>query len=247
MGVETKVIESWLDIAPKYLDFAIRFIRNPNAPLSPYAGNGSVTRDLTAFLLAGVATAYLLVALLIPMDLNETTVKLLLGNVGLWFMRLAKEDVRLLPVATFLISVLLSIAVHILNWASSGVWRLADRLLQRLGNRGLLWEGLTMKLPGTLEDSVNAGIGFAAVYTPFIILVLAARLSIGICATAKALDSLDLAMAGLLVTALFVYLPLAIAAVHPGMKARHGFAAFFSSLFFLVIVAMIATPVLSRA
>ena len=57
-------IRTLLDVLPAYMNFAIGFLRSPRAAFAPYALKGRVQSNLTSFLLAGVAAAYIVGALM---------------------------------------------------------------------------------------------------------------------------------------------------------------------------------------
>jgi len=56
-------VKSWLDIAPAYMNFTLKFVRDPRQAFSKVAGSADVSSDLTSILLGGVALSYLIVML----------------------------------------------------------------------------------------------------------------------------------------------------------------------------------------
>jgi hypothetical protein len=139
--MEEKAVNSWLDIAPAYLNFALKFFRSPRVAFAGVARTSQVSSDMTSILLGGVALSYLIVALAgAPLRDDPGAV------VGL-FRRL---DYHLLPVVALFGVLTLAVGCHIVG-----------RYVMRL-----------QKLGGTVEDSVNAALGFSAVYVPLIVTVL---------------------------------------------------------------------------
>ena len=66
-----KEVKSWLDIAPAYLNFAIRFLRWEHNAFANVAKAGEVSRDLTSILLGGVALSYLIALVAAPAQLEQ--------------------------------------------------------------------------------------------------------------------------------------------------------------------------------
>jgi hypothetical protein len=140
--MEEKAVNSWLDIAPAYLNFLLKFFRSPREAFAGVARTAKVSSDMTSILLGGVALSYLIVALAGSPQLKDDT-----GVVARW---LRKMDYHLLPVVALLGALALAVVCHI------------------VGRYGLSFQ----RLGGTVEDSVNAALGFSAVYLPLIVTVL---------------------------------------------------------------------------
>ena len=140
--MEEKAVNSWLDIAPAYLNFLLKFLRSPREAFAGVARTAKVSSDMTSILLGGVALSYLIVALAGSPQLKDDP-----GVVAGW---LRKMDYHLLPVVALLGALALAVVCHLV-----GRYGLS---LQRLG--------------GTVEDSVNAALGFSAVYLPVIVTAL---------------------------------------------------------------------------
>ena len=149
--MEEKAVNSWLDIAPAYLNFLLKFFRSPREAFAGVARTAKVSSDMTAILLNGVALSYLLVALAGSPQLKNDP-----GAVaGL----LRKMDYHLLPVVALLGALILAVLCHVLA-----------KLFLGSEEGGARW--WDPKLGGTVEDSVNAALGFSAVYLPLIATVL---------------------------------------------------------------------------
>lgn len=87
-------------MAPAYIDFAIKFLRNPNEALGPEKGSGTVSKDLANLMLGGVAIAYaLLLAFKIPLS----------PTVG----AIAARDSLYIPAAVLGIVVLVASVLHL--------------------------------------------------------------------------------------------------------------------------------------
>jgi hypothetical protein len=152
-------VKTWLDIAPAYLDFAIKFLRNPRTAFESLELDGRVSSDLTGILLGGVALSYVFVLAVGTPGLAQDQ-----GNVAKWIRELAARDGLLLPAVAMLATLFLGIAAHLAGRLSSMLTR------GRVG------------LPGCMEDSVNATLGFAAVFVPLVagVVCCATRLPAGV-------------------------------------------------------------------
>ena len=136
--MEEKAVSSWLDIAPAYLNFVLKFFRSPRSAFAGVARTSKVSSDMTSILLGGVALSYLIVALAGSPQLKDDP-----GAVAGW---LRKMDYHLLPVVALLGTLALAVLCHIV---------------------GRYWLSIR-RLRGTVEDSVNAALGFSAVYLPLV-------------------------------------------------------------------------------
>ena len=142
-----KEVKSWLDIAPAYLNFAIRFLRWERTAFANVAKAGEVSRDLTSILLGGVALSYLIAFVAAPAQLEQDPSRLVQ-----W---LSKVDYHLLPLLGLFATLVLSIATHLLG-----------KLFARFSALSSKSGRSDPRLGGTLEDSLNAALGFAAVFLP---------------------------------------------------------------------------------
>ncbi|HKU76170.1 MAG TPA: hypothetical protein VJR02_19835 [Pyrinomonadaceae bacterium] len=143
-----KEIKSWLDIAPAYLNFAIRFLRWERTAFASVAKAGEVSRDLTSILLGGVALSYLIAFVAAPAQLEQDPSRLVQ-----W---LSKVEYHLLPLIGLFATLVLAIATHLLG-------KLFARFSAFSRSQSGRWDP---RLGGTLEDSVNSALGFAAVFLP---------------------------------------------------------------------------------
>jgi hypothetical protein len=139
-------IKTWLDIAPAYLDFAIKFLRHPPDAFASIELEGRVSSDLTGILLGGVALSYVLVLAIGPAELAQDR-----GTVAELVRALAARDGFLLPAVAVLATLATGVVAHLTGKLSS---ILPGR--RRVG------------LAGSMEDSVNATLGFAGVYVPLV-------------------------------------------------------------------------------
>src|SRR5689334_18450744 len=146
-----KEVNGWLDIAPAYLNFAIRFLRRTRTAFANSAKAGEVSRDLTSILLGGVALSYLIALVAAPAQLKQDS--------SLVIQWLGTVEHHLLPLIGISVALVLAIATHLLGklfaQISAGFGRPKPRP----------WDP---RLGGTLEDSVNAALGFGAVFSPVV-------------------------------------------------------------------------------
>jgi hypothetical protein len=190
-------IKSLLDILPAYLNFFIGFIRSPHAAFAPYARTGRVEGKLTSCLLAGVAAAYIAGAVMPSASLNVDNPH---GGMDLFARWGLRQDVKVLPLEALLAVLMLALAAHLIG-------KLFDR-----------WQDKP-NLPGTAEVSVNAALGFAAIFLPVAVMVLLGTLSLATPALQARFGQYALVitiasvLAGYLIVA-GVYLVLSFAAVH---------------------------------
>jgi len=212
MSVEPKLIETWLDIAPQYINFALRFPRSPKKALERYSGTGAVASDLTSFAVAGVVISYLFVLVFAPGVTGSTpkTVVEVSGKVGSTLSRLLATDPKIAPALALLAVVTGTVFVH-----------LFARIATLIGSTGRM----RAFLGGSVEDSVNAALGFAAVYIPYFVLL-------SLCGVHLAATHPSHSFALVMVTsflaslAVLVYYPLSLAATHPNTKPFDAFWAF---------------------
>ncbi len=190
-------IKSLLDILPAYLNFFIEFIRSPRAAFAPYVLKGRVQANLTSFLLAGVAAAYIAGALMPSASLDIENPR---GAMDLFAKWLTHQDVKALPMEALMAVLVLALAAHL-------VGKLFDR-----------WQDKP-RLPGAAEDSVNAALGFASIFLPLTVMALLSMLSLATPELAKRLgqSTLIATIASTLTAYLLVsigYLVASFAAVH---------------------------------
>lgn len=198
------MIKTWLDIAPEYLNFMLRFLRNPRHAFAGVSGTAKVSSDLTSILLGGVAFSYLIVMATASPDLKADPSKIV--------ELLRQLDYRLLPVLTMMATVAIAVVSHLLGKLLSIVSRLSWRASS---NR---WDP---KLGGGVEDSVNAALGFAAVYIP---LVAAALCGVSWVPGDKTVSA---GVVGALLSVFaVVYFPWALSSTHPDTGFLHAFLAF---------------------
>jgi hypothetical protein len=190
-------VKSVLEILPAYLNFVIGCLRSPRAAFAPYALKGKVQSDLTSFLLAGVAAAYIAGALMPSTSIDIQNPQ---GGMDLFAKWLMHQDVKTLPLEALLAVLLLALGAHLIG-------KLFDR-----------WQDKP-SLPGSAEDSMNAALGFASIFLPFTTMVLLGALSLATPALTERFGTLALVItiAGALVLYLLVaigYLVASFAAIH---------------------------------
>jgi hypothetical protein len=151
--MEDKLVQSWLDIVAKYLTFSLRFPRSPAAALKKYKGSGKVESELVSFAIAGLGLSYLFVLLIAPKELAEDK-----GALVGW---LRGTDLKLLPPVLLLSAAAGAVILHI-----------TARLVIKLDRptRGARRHRLAPFLGGSIEDSVNAALAFAAFMVPIVVL-----------------------------------------------------------------------------
>jgi len=198
------VVNSWLDIAPEYLNFLLRFLWNPRHAFASVSGTSKVSSDLTSILLGGVAFSYLIVVAAASPELKADPSKIA--------KLLRHLDYRLLPVLTMIATVAIAVVSHLLGRLFSIVSRLSRRAPSGR------WDP---KLGGGVEDSVNAALGFAAVYIP---LVAVALCGVSWLPGDKAVSA---AVVGALLSVFaVVYFPWALSSTHPDTGFFQAFIAF---------------------
>jgi hypothetical protein len=190
-------VKSLLDILPAYLNFFIGFIRSPRTALAPYALKGRVQGNLTSFLLAGVAAAYIAGAVMPSASFNIESPR---GTMDLFAKWLRHQDTKVLPLEALLAVLMLALAAHLIG-------KLFDR-----------WQDKPSLL-GTAEDSVNAALGFASIFLPLSVIVLLGMLSLATPALEQRFGQsvLVITIAGALAAYLLAaigYLVASFAAVH---------------------------------
>lgn len=199
-------IEDWLDIVPQWLSFALRFPADPRAALQPYSASGAVSKDLALLVAAGVGVAYLAIALSAPPSLVHDLSRMLRLFRGV--------DVNLLPPMMLLLLLVSALAVHLLAKLFA--------MLVGAGRPGSRW---APHLGGTVEDSVNAFLGVASVYIPLAILAFSVAVSV-FDGPGRRL-TMPVQLCGLLlIGALFVYVPTALATVHPKTTSAQALVTF---------------------
>jgi len=200
-------VNSWLDIAPAYLNFAIRFLRRPSEAFGDAAHSGTVSRDLTSILGGGVALSYLIAFAMAPAQLREDPS---------WLIRwLTGVDYYAMPLLGLVAAVMLGIAVH---WLGTLYAALSRAFASKAPGP---WDP---HLGGRLEDSVNAALGFAAIFLP----LASAVLSVAAWVRVTWFSALLGLLMGVFV---FVYFSLALAATHPDTGCRQAVMAMCGGLF----------------
>ena len=185
-------IKTWLDIAPAFVDFSIKFLRSPSRALEAFRGSGSVSADLANVLLGGVAMSYVLVFVAGSPELQQDT-----GRFAEFLDALASHGGLIIPAAAVLAAVFVGVATHVL----------ASGLSHLFGGR--------LGLYGSMEDSINAVLACSAVFVPLFVAVICLLPYLeGMSDTAVLYIGLALIFA--VVLAALVYLPSALSATHPG-------------------------------
>ena len=219
-----KEVKSWLDIAPAYLNFAIRFLRWERTAFANVAKAGEVSRDLTSILLGGIALSYLIAVLAAPARLEQDPSRLVQ-----W---LPKVEYHLLPLFGLFATLVLAIATHLLG-----------KLFARFSALGRSKPGRwDPRLGGTLEDSVNAALGFAAVFLPVA--------TTAICIMNWLPVRLWIPGVVGIILAFFIvaYFPFSLSATHPNTGYPQAFLAFGGAVVLVVMavyfIVWLATPVI---
>ena len=208
-------VKSWLDIAPAYMNFTLKFVRDPRQAFTKVAGSADVSSDLTSILLGGIALSYFIVVLGGSPGLKQDP-----GRVaGL----LRGLDYQVLPLLAVLVTLALAVMSHVFGKLYAA--------FSRLGRKGTAgrWDP---KLAGSIEDSVNAALGFSAVYVPSATAV--------ICVTSwlPTHRPIGAIVGGLLLAAfLVIYFPWSLSSTHRNTKFGQAFLAFSGGIV-LVFVAL---------
>lgn len=216
--MDEKAVKSLLDIAPSYINFLLKFIRDPRKAFAKVSGSAEVSSGLTSILLGGVAFAYLILIAGASPELREDP-----GNIA---SVLRKFDNQSPPILGVFLSLVLGVVSHF----SAKLYA----ALSRLGRTGSLgpWEA---KLGGSLEASVNAALGFAAVYVPLLAGVL--------CATSwldQGSARIYFVASGVFLAAfLLIYFPWSLSSVHPNTGFRQALVASYGGVFLISIVLLL--------
>jgi hypothetical protein len=218
--MDDKLIRSWLDIVAQYLTFLLRFPRDAGRALEKYAGTGVVHPELVSFALAGIGLSYVFVLLIAVPELAADR-----GSVVSWF---RGTDIRIIPGAILMAVLAASIVFHV---AAQAHMKLAGRGVARARSRGRR----QAYLGGTVEDSVNAALAFAAFAVPA--LVLATLLGLSWAASHpghEAVVGIALAIISLLMLGLLF--PSALAGLHPGTGTVEAFLAIVEAMGLIVVL-----------
>lgn len=155
--MDEKLIKPWLDFVPDYLDFFLKFMRKPPIAFEKRSQTGKVSSDLVKLLLAGIALSYVLVFVAGSPELQNDS-----SPMAVWIASLVTRNVILLPIVALVSIFILAVAVHIIIKAVIWLVSIGHKFKSPFGELG------------GVEDSVNAALGFASVYLPFMAAVLCA-------------------------------------------------------------------------
>ena len=209
-----KAVSSWLDIAPAYLNFAIKFLRRTRTAFVEYAKAGKVSPDLTSILVGGVALSYLIAIVAAPVQLKQDP-----SVIIQW---LSDLEYYQLPFIGLFATLILAVATHLLGKVYAKISTTFDRTAPGP------WDP---HLGGAIEDSVNAALGFAAVFLP----VITAALCI-VAWLPQNIWTMSIS-AIFLIGFISVYFPLSLACTHPdtGFRQAWGSMAGAMCLAFLTV------------
>ena len=143
-----KAINTWLDIAPEYMDFLLKYFRINGDIFKGIKTSHKVSSDLTNVLLAGLVISYAIIWISSSSLLKEqgTVARFLLNlNLDLWFT----------PLIIIFVIFIIAILFHI----SAKVGR-------------LLFRESELVLSGSIEDTVNASLATSAVFIPIFIMLV---------------------------------------------------------------------------
>jgi hypothetical protein len=201
--MDDKAVKSWLDIAPAYLNFVLKFVRDPRRAFSSVAGTAQVSSDLTSILLGGVALSYLIVVLGGSRELEQDP-----GSIAGFVRGL---DRQVLPLLGVLATFVLAVVSHLCGKLYATLSRVGS---QKAPGK---WDP---KLGGGVEDSVNAALGFAAVYAPLTAAVICVSSRLG------RFTAISAGVGGVLLAAfLLIYFPWALSATHRRTSVGQAFVA----------------------
>jgi hypothetical protein len=147
--VDEKSIKNWLDIAPHYIGFFIAFLKSPSTALLRVKGASKISPDLVSTLIGGIALSYFIVLAVQPPGLAADSAAV----VGL----LRKIDRNSMPFVALILIVFVAVIGHMLA-------KIVARVLTYPVPGTSALPG--PDLGGTVEDSVNAALGFGAVFIP---------------------------------------------------------------------------------
>ena len=199
-----KAIKTWLDIAPEYVDFLLKFVRRPPVAFENRFTYGKISSDLTSILMGGIALSYVLILVAgSPQLQNDSSemAKLMRG--------LAARDLLLLPAVAYLCILGFAIFCHVLGKAVTLVFSIDNTSQKLFGN-----------LSGSVEDSVNAALGFTSVYIP----LFAAVLCVATWLPLQIVSSVGVSLAFVPGIFPFIYYPWSLSATH--CEIKKGYQAF---------------------
>lgn|GEM_PF-6363214 len=175
-----------------YLDFLVDFLAAPARALVPYARVGKVSKDLTLFTLVGVGLALVIASAGAAFGVGDET-STTLAFLG----RLHAGSAQLLPLVTLLVTVVLAVLAH-------GTIRAVQR----------------GALAGSVKDSINGALAFAAMFIP----VSAAAIAV-VVVSADATSPAPGVVGIVLAVVTVVYFALALRGVHarpqPPKRGHH--------------------------
>jgi hypothetical protein len=199
--VDEKSIKSWLDIAPHYIGFFLAFLKSPSTALLSVKGSSKISSDLVATLIGGIALSYFIVL--------AVQSPVLAADPGTVVGLLRKVDRNSMPFIALILIVLVAVIGHIIAKIVAMILRSPVPDSNSLPGPDL---------GGTVEDSVNAALGFAAVFIP----IGAGTISLATWSSSFWLPAV--AGLGLGVLAL-IYLSRALSATHPNTSVVQAFLA----------------------
>jgi hypothetical protein len=191
--MEEKIIKSWLDIAPAYLSFILNFFKNPNKAFSNFPSPSKISHELTSILVGGIAFSYIIILTFASPLLKEDPSSIVIF--------LKQFDYHLLPVISMIAVIAFAIPLHLLGKLYSWISKFSAQGKEKFYDP---------KLGGSLEDTVNAALGFASAFIPLIsaVLCIVSWLPKG--------NSIYPGIGGLILALLaFIYFPLSISSTHP--------------------------------
>jgi len=211
-------IKTWVDVAPAYLNFSLAFFRNPRRAFSKVVGAASISSDLTTVCLAGVGLSYLI--------LVATSSSALKNDPGVLARWVRQLEPQALPVVAIFVTFVLGAVSHLTG--KLFVW------LSRLKppDSTSAWEP---KLAGAIEDSINAALGFAAVFLP----VASAALCVVSWLPPANRVGTTVAAIGL-VLFLLVYFPWSLSSTHRKTKFTNALMAFGGGIFLVSLASFAA-------
>lgn len=195
----------------EYLNFLIEFAKKPREALRPYAGEGRIEKKLTIFMVAGVVISWIIARIAVALGAADKQ-----GAV-LSFIRSFEHE--LWPIVALVIILIVTVIFHL----TAKAWISIGLILKNLSPSSK--DEQDAYLGGSLQDSINASLAFAA----FIIPVATISLSFAILFIQwnPAITLAVTFVLGLLLAILIImYYVSALSATHPNTSFLQAFLAF---------------------
>ena len=223
-----QLLKDALNLLPEYLTFLISFVARPAAEMRRYASQDKIDKKLVAFLGVALALSWVIVFVasnFIPHEYRGFSLDVLRRAFPGVVHLISKP--KLIPLLAVVSITFLLAALHLImatwNW------------LLNLGPE----PDRDFSLGGSVWDTINAGLGFAALFVPLLAAYGAVTTVLMFIPNAK---DVAIGLVGLVVllASVFYYLPGALSGTHRATSFRQ---AFFATVFGLACLAWAARAI----